>query len=201
MSDTIETTCADTTRGASATPTDGADALARALSAPCDIRLRVRQGEFLLSIPALGLVVRDTSLDAAYERIRTQRETRIREFASLGMLDLLAAPASEAAGKNAGPSLRDKLRPFFIKCVVVSVLFLAAMNMISHSVGDIGYVLEKKLQAVRNWTPEDVEKQRALSAKTAERLGPVIRELMPMFRQPDEASPANNAAKQKQPGQ
>jgi len=172
---------------------DAPDAATQAaLSAPCDMYLRHSKGKFRLSIPALGLMVSNASLEAAYAEMAALRERRIREFASEGMLHLLSAPGALPGTPAAPTGTAAKLRPFFIKCLVVALLFLGAMNLLSHSLGDVGYVLEKKLQAVRNWTPDETEKQRALSEKVARNLGPVIRELMVMFQRPDEFRAAEN---------
>ena len=137
-------------------------------------------------------MVSNASLEAAYAEMTALRERRIREFASEGMLHLLSAPGALPGTPAAPTGTAAKLRPFFIKCLVVALLFLGAMNLLSHSLGDVGYVLEKKLQAVRNWTPDEAEKQRALSEKVARNLGPVIRELMVMFQRPDEFRAAEN---------
>jgi len=170
-------------------PVEGA--LQDALDRPCDMHLQQVKGRFLLSIPRLGLLVSNKSLEAAYAEMHTLRERRIREFASEGLLHLLADQEGLPKSQQGACGLAAKLRPFFIKCAVVTVLFLGAMNILSHSLGDVGYVLEKKLQTVRYWTPEEIETQRAKSEQVAQHLGPVIRELMVMFKQPGEVPAAS----------
>lgn len=164
-----------------------------ALSAPCDMYLRRNKGKYSLSIPALGLVVNDASLEAAYAKMESLRERRIREFASEGLLHLISGPGSLPGAPAAPTGTAAKLKPFFIKCLVVALLFLGGMNILSHTFGDVGYTLEKKLKSVSYWTPEEVEKQRAQTEKIAQHLGPIVRELMAMFRQPGDVPGAANA--------
>lgn len=177
MSDTRDTS---NTAHAAAQPADEA-AIQAALAAPYEVRLRQQGGKHVLSIPELGLVVSGKSLEAAHAELATQREKRIREFAAEGLLHWLERPAQ--AAQPAASGTFAKLRPFLIKCLVVSVLFLGAVHIIGQKLGDVGYVLEKKLQGLSNWTPEQVEWHRARSEQIAQKLGPTLRELQAMFRE------------------
>jgi hypothetical protein len=168
-------------------------AVQAALSAPCDMYLRRHKGKYSLSIPGLGLMVSDASLEAAYAKMEGLRERRIREFASEGMLHLISGAGALPGAPAAPAGTAAKLKPFFIKSLVVALLFLGAMNILSHTFGDVGYTLEKKLKSVSYWTPEEVEKQREQTEKIAQHLGPIVRELMTMFRQPGEVPGAANA--------
>ena len=69
-------------------------------------------------------------------------------------------------------------------------MFLGAVNIIGNGLRDVGYVLEKKLDSITAMTPESVEKNRAKAALIAEKLGPIVREVLAVFRdQPTVAQP------------
>lgn len=134
------------------------------------------------------------SVESAYAKLVQAREQRIREYASEDLLAWLPKPeaAGHAQAKGGEPRLLTKLRPFLIKAAVTAAMLVWAMGMINESTRNIGYGLEKKLDGLANWSPETVEKHRARSAQIAEKLGPIIRELLVMFREP--AAPGGAAA-------
>lgn len=168
------------------------------LAAPFEVRLRQHNRRHSLSIPELGVVVGGKDLAAAHKELSALRERRIREFASEGMLHLVNRPAETAASvAERAPGTLARLKPFLIKCLIVSVLFLMGVNLLGQRLGDVGYVLEKKLQGLSNWTPEQVEWHRARSEQIALKLGPTIRELLAMFR--DTAPAAAPAAESATP--
>ncbi len=160
-----------------------------ALAAPFEVRLRQHKGRHSLSIPELGVVVGGKDLAEAHKELSALRERRIREFAAEGMLHLVNKPAEAVAAP--APGTLAKLKPFLIKCLIVSVLFLMGVNLLGQRLGDVGYVLEKKLQGLSNWTPEQVVWHRARSEQIAQKLGPTVRELLAMFR---DTAPAPAAA-------
>lgn len=164
------------------------------LDAPFEVRLLEKAGRFTLSIPEMGLLEHGKSVELAYAKLVQAREQRIREYASEDLLAWLPRPdaGGNAQAKSAEPRLLTRLRPFLIKAAVTAAMLMWAMNMINGSIRDIGYRLEKNLDGLANWSPETVELQRARSAKVAEKLGPIIRELLVMFHDP--AVPAGTAA-------
>jgi hypothetical protein len=168
---------------------DSPERLQAALEAPCMVRLRTDKGRITACIPELGVIARAGSVEAAHAEALRQREARLREFAEAGLLDELPRPTAVDAGP---PRLLPQLKVFLVKAAVAAVLFLGAVDIISGGLRDIGYVLEKKLDGVAAWTPETVEKHRAQAARLAQKLGPVVRELLkPADAQP---APADNAA-------
>lgn len=163
-----------------------------ALAAPFEVRLSQRAGRFVACIPELGLLASAKTVDAAHADIVRQRETRIREYASEGLLHSLPKPGPLAAEPN-GPTLLGQLKVFLIKAAVVAALFLGAVNIIGNGLGNIGYVLEKKLAGTATMTPESVEKHRAQAARIAANLGPILREITAMFQTPAPSAPTDPA--------
>lgn len=179
------------TQTATAAPKANTEAeIQAALAAPFEVRLRQRKGRFVAALPELGLIASATSLDAAHADIARQREARIREYAAEGMLDTLPRPDLAPLPGDEGKRLFGQLKVFLIKAAVVALLFLGAVNIIGNALGDIGYVLEKKLAGTATMTPESVEKHRAQAARIAANLGPILREITAMFQTPAPAQPA-----------
>lgn len=164
--------------------------LQEALDAPCEVRLTSRKGRFIAHIPELGILARADSVESAHAEALRQREARIREYASEGLLDALPSPAAAAPGVP-GKGLLGQLKVFLIKAAVVAALFLGAVNVIGNGLRNVGYTLEKKLDGVVNWDAATIEKHRAKSALVAEKLGPVVRELTLLFVRPE--APAASA--------
>lgn len=167
---------------------------ARLLAAPCEVRVVGRGGRYTLAIPELGLLVTGKDLATAHAEIILQRERHLREFAAEGLLDWLPRPGAAPAAGPEKNSLLGQLKPFLVKAAIATALFLGAVNVISGGLGHVGYVLEKKLDGVTSMTPESVEQHRAKAAKIAEKLGPIVREVMVIFdRTARTPSAVNNA--------
>jgi len=161
------------------------------LAAPHEVRVLERAGRFILYIPELGLTARGKDLAAAHAELSQARERRLREFAAEGILGWLPSPGAAAPATAQGKSLLSQLKVFLIKAAVVTLMFLGAVNVLGQALGDVGYRLEKKLDAAINMTPEQVEGNRARAEKIAEKLAPIVREVLVMFReQPRPAPPA-----------
>jgi hypothetical protein len=172
---------------------DTAKTLAAHLAAPCEVRVVERAGRYTLSIPELGLLVTGKELGAAHAELMRQRERRLKEFAAEGILGWLPRPEAQGgatATALGGRSLLSQLKPFLIKAAIVTAMFLGAVNVIGQGLGDTGYKLEKQLEGLSNWTPEKIEWHRERAQKIAEKLGPTIRELVVMFRDPAPVVPA-----------
>lgn len=172
----------------------GEAALQAALTTPCRVLITTAKGRTTAAIPELGVLAQGGDPASAHAEALRQREARIREFAAEGLLDLLPKPGAEP---ETGRGLFTRLRVFLVKAAIVSALFLGAVNIISGGLRDIGYVLEKKLDSVANWSPEMVEKNRAKAATVAEKLGPTLRELAGAFAQ----SPARTGTEASGAGQ
>jgi len=180
MSDTQNLTAASTSPVPQTTP----ERLQVALDRPCVVRLHTEKNRVKASIPELGILVTAGSVEAAHSEALRQRETRIREFASEGMLDELSADGGNRIPREPAKRLLPQLQVFLIKAAVVTILFLSGVNIISNGLSNMGYVLEKKLDGVVTWTPETVEKHRAKGAKVADNLRPVILAIMSAFKEP-----------------
>lgn len=157
-------------------------AIQAALAAPFEVRLRQHKGRYSVSIPELGLVVGGKDLAKAHEELLVLRERQIREFAAEGLLHLLTTPGAMSLVVQPDQGTLSKLKSFLVKCLIVSLLFLSGVNLLGQRLSDVGYVLEKKLQGLSNWTPAQVEWHRERSQLIAQKLGPTIRELLVMFR-------------------
>ncbi|MBU1042628.1 MAG: hypothetical protein KKF77_16160 [Proteobacteria bacterium] len=186
MSDAQDPTAATSSPVPQTTP----ERLQAVLDSPCVVRLRTGGKRVTASIPELGILVSAGGVEAAHAEALRQREARIREFASEGMLDELSTDGGYNISSEPQKRLLPQLKVFLIKAAVVTVLFLAGVNIISNGLGNVGYVLEKKLDGVVTWTPETVEKHRAKGAKVAENLRPVILAVMSAFK---EASPTTTS--------
>lgn len=158
-----------------------APSLAARLTGPWPVRMLEKGGRFVLSIPELGVVASGTDITAAYEELRQARESMLRKFDAEGVLDWVPRPGEAPSLTPNGVSLLPQLRTFFIKAAVVSVLFLAAMNIISTALRETGYTLEKKLDKIADATPEDVERNRDKAKRISVKLRPIIHELMTIF--------------------
>jgi hypothetical protein len=141
-----------------------------------------RGGKFVLYDPRLGLLVSHADLAAGYALLEKDRAARLAEMAEAGITHWLPEAESRQPGQGAG--MLSRLKPFLIKAVVVSALFFVFLNALSGALRDAGYGLEKKLEGLSNWEPDQVEWHRARAEKIAAKLGPTIRELMGMFRDP-----------------
>ena len=176
-------------KGQAGQGSDGAGApdITPYLNAPFEVRMLEKGGRFVLYIPELGLTASGKDLAAAHAELKQARERRLKEFAAEGVLDWLPKPGKRednAAGLGAGPGVLVKLKPFLIKAAVITLMFLGAVNVIGQGVRDTGYKLEKQLEGLSNWTPEKVEWHRERAQKIAEKLGPTMREILVMFREP-----------------
>jgi hypothetical protein len=174
-------------------PEASAERLQTLLEAPCVVRLSRRKGRFTACIPEMGILVSAATADLAHDEALSLREARIREFAAEGMLEELPTLGVAQACAPAQESLLSRLKVFLIKAAVVMALFLYMLNSISSGLRDSGYILEKRLQGLANWTPDKVEWHRERAQMIAEKLGPTIRELMVMFdRAPQRAGAQDN---------
>ncbi|MDO9082493.1 MAG: hypothetical protein Q7U56_04345 [Humidesulfovibrio sp.] len=124
----------------------------------------------------------------------SQREKRLREFAALGILPWLPKPG-ESCASCPTPGVVVRLKPFFIKAAVVTLLFLGAVTVIGQGLGVAGRQLEEKISGVGSWTPEKMEHERARAHAFAEKLRPVLRELIFVFRDTPEESAAGTGDK------
>ncbi len=157
------------------------------LAAEYEVRVRKTAKGYALYLPELGLRESADSLEAAYAKLGAAKKRHLEEFASEGLLDWLPLP-----GQTAGPGLADakqpsvlrQLKPFLIKAAVITLMFLGAVNIIGQGVRDTGYKLEKQLEGLSNWSPEKVEWHRERAQRIAEKLGPTVREILVMFREP-----------------
>lgn len=150
------------------------------LDAPNDVLVSKRGGQYLLYDSRLGLLVTHKDLATGYAQLEKERSKRLCEFAEAGILHWL--PETAGPSPTQPQSLLSRIKPFLLKAAIVTALFFTFLGAISGSLRDAGYGLEKKLEGLSNWSPEQVEWHRARAEKIAEKLGPTIRELLVMFR-------------------
>jgi hypothetical protein len=160
------------------------------LDAPCEMRLRQKEGEFTLYLAELGLSVSGKELKTVYAELMAQREIRLRQFAAEGILSWLSSTA-EIAHPAAGALVR--LKPFLIKASVIMLLILSTLALIGQGLNATGKALENNINAVCSWTPEKMESQRRQAHAFAERFRPVARELLLMFRDAPEENAERTA--------
>lgn len=168
--------------------------IAALLAAPCDIHMRQRNGMFYLYMKDVGVTACGKDLQASYAELMAQRELRLREFTALGILPWLPKPGESCASCPA-PGVLLKLKPFFIKAAVITLLFLGAVTIVGQGLGAVGKQLENNLSAVSRWTPEKVERERDRAHAFAQRMRPLVRELVLMFQDP----PADGGASSTRP--
>lgn len=179
--------------------------LEKLLATMPEVRMVMRGGRHVLFLPQLGLHASGKDLQAAYQSLLEARRARLEELAAEDLLHLIPDEDTAAAVPDP-PSLLSRLKPFLAKAAVTTVLVMFVLSAISEGLRDMGYGLEKKLEGLSNWSPEQVEWHRARARKIAEKLGPVLRELRVMFDAPQTgAAPAGadktETAKAAPPGQ
>ncbi|MDO9067766.1 MAG: hypothetical protein Q7W05_04850 [Deltaproteobacteria bacterium] len=164
------------------------------LLAPYEVRVRPKGGgSYLFYIPELGLQHACKSLDEALPVLMSQKEEYLHRFAVEGLLSWVARPGQKPeAASAASPGLVRALLPFAIKAVVVTVLFLGAASVIGNGLNNLGRNLEQGLEGISRWSPDKVDLYRDRSAGIAQKLGPIVRELVVMF---DRSVPINPADK------
>lgn len=165
------------------------------LGSAAAVQVQSANGTFTLYEPQLGLLVSCSDLSAGYRQLMADREKRLRELDEAGILHLVPdAKASQAPAR--GPSVLVQLRPFLIKAVVVAGLMLYFLSAIGGALRDVGYNLEKQLDGVSHWGPDKTEMYREKSQRIADRLGPIVRALLPMFHETAQNATGQGAMEQ-----
>lgn len=156
------------------------------LDAEYEVVVRKAAKGYTVCIPSLGLAHTGKELEASYASLSAKKEAHLREFAAEELLHLVPFPGDSGASQVEANSrsVLQQVKPFLVKAAISALLFFGAVNVIGQGLGDTGYKLEKQLEGLSNWSPEQVEWHRARSAKIAEKLGPTMRELLVMFRGP-----------------
>lgn len=153
------------------------------LDADYEIRVRAKGGgRFLFFIPELGLQHVASDLTEALPELKRQQQAHLRRYADENLLHWVLKPGQMPPPDEAkGPGLARTLLPFAIKAVVVTVLFLGAVNIIGAGLGKVGRGVESGIDGIVRWSPEKVEDMRLRMATIAKKLGPAAREFSGMF--------------------
>jgi len=155
------------------------------LAGPVEARLRCNGGNFTLGIPELALTVSGTDLAALFSELAAKREERLRQFSDEGVMHWLQPQGCVAPASN----FQRSLKPFFIKTAVVIVLCVGVAVLIGQGIKAVNKDLVTKITAVSSWSPEKVETERQRIKGFSDKLGPVAREFMHMFREGEPATP------------
>jgi len=155
------------------------------LAGPVEARLRCNGGKYTLMIPELALAVSGTDLAALFFELAAKREERLKQFADEGVMHWLQPQGGVTPASNFQPSLK----PFFVKTAVVILLCAGMAALVGQGIKAVNKGLEMKIAAVSSWSPEKVESERQRIKGFSDKLGPVAREFMHMFREGEPATP------------
>ena len=77
-----------------------------------------KKGQFcVLLLPELSIIVQDESLDKAYAKLETEKEAYFRRMIDVSMENYISEPQNKISDER----LLNKLLPFFIKLIVISL--------------------------------------------------------------------------------
>jgi len=163
---------------------DAQDRLAQALDRKYDVIVHRSGDGYVFFIRELGLRHAAASLEAGYAEMLEMKDKWIRDLAAEGLWDWIVEPGERAAAAAAGaaPGRFLGLVPFFIKLVGVSFVLLVLVAFVSSGLREIGYGLEKKLDSIVTMRPEQAEAHRQKARIIAEKLRPIVLEIVGMFR-------------------
>jgi len=170
-----------------------------------DVLVRRRGGNYLASIPQLGLYATADSLAAAIAALEVKKKKLVEELIAADALDEIAvAPA----GPPPQPRILPSLALFSAKGVIVVILFLAVLGFARHAVqSEIDQLRAPKIGGAVFWADMESNLVRAAdpandmpAAKKQELLGamhvlvdrwrPFVREIGRLFSDSDASLPA-----------
>lgn len=156
---------------------------------------------YLFFIRELGLRHQSEDLARGHAELLAMKDAWIRDVAAEGLWEWITPPGGEASAKEQeAPSRWRSLAPFSVKFVCVALLLLVFTARLSDAARDIGYNLEKKIDAVLLMPPDKLEANRQRARAFALKLKPIVQELTAMFR-PDAEGSAPPALGQPAAGQ
>lgn len=162
--------------------------LTQALGWSYSVAVRPRGKGYELFIRELGLRHSCQDLSAGFAELEAKKQAWLRELASEGLWDWMTPPGGPEAPENPVRTRWRGLIPFFIKFFCVALLLLVVVGRLESALGNIGYTLEKKIDAVLVMTPEKVEANREKARLMAQKLRPIVQEVMGMFREEPQAA-------------
>ncbi len=140
-------------------------------------------GSFVFCIRELNLLHTDSSLADGHAAILKKKDAWIRELCANGHYDWIVLPGEGVDASLPEPEgLARKLLPFFIKLTATTLVLLVLGAFVSNALRDFGYNMEKKLDKVVAMTPQDVEFHQKKAHAIADRLRPIMLEVLSMFR-------------------
>lgn len=158
------------------------------------VNLTHKADKFVLSIPELCLIVEDTNLSAAYEKLEKRRRDLFEDVVRLGAVDQFFTTKNDDDA-----TLVKKLMPFFIKSTVVALVGVLLLSAASIS---FTYALREPLRkaglkagraAIKNFTkglnefgenglsPSREKKLRLALRAAVPQLKPYMIELRPLY--------------------
>lgn len=166
--------------------------LAHHLGLSYDIHVRQIGGRHIFFIRELGIRHENADLAQGYRECIEKKDAWLRDLAEEGLWDWMVEPGALGGASALAPpkSVLSDLKPFLIKLTLVGVLLFALVTVVSKSLRETGYNLEKKLDAITRMEPESVEMHRAKAHAIAGKLRPIAQEILSIFRAEAESAPA-----------
>lgn len=157
--------------------------LKQALNWRYSVAVRTSGKGYELLIRELGLRHTCRDLAAGFAEMEAKKEAWLRDLADEGLWDWMTPPGGPEAPENPVRARWRGLIPFFVKFACVAVLLLFVVGRLESALGNIGYTLEKKIDSVLVMTPEKMEANRERARIMAQKLRPIVLEVMGMFRE------------------
>jgi len=175
---------------------DDRERLEQALGRSYTVAVQARGKGYVLFIRELGLRHECDDLARGHVEILEKKDAWIRDLAGEGLWDWIVPPGGEPAPQPAGAGRYHGLVPFFIKFFCVALLLVVAFGAVAGGLRDLGYTLEKKIDGVIAQKPEQLEANRMKARAFAQRLRPIVQEVLYVFRSDAElAAGAANATR------
>lgn len=162
--------------------------LKQALDWRYSVAVRASGKGYELLIRELGLRHTCRDLAAGFAEMEAKKEAWLRDLADEGLWDWMTPPGGPEAPENPVRARWRGLIPFFVKFACVAVLLLFVVGRLESALGNIGYTLEKKIDSVLVMTPEKMEANREKARVMAQKLRPIVQEIMGMFREEPQAT-------------
>lgn len=161
---------------------DAQDRLSRTLALKYDVIVHEKDGGYDFFIRELGLRHASSSLEGGHAELLRKKDEWIKDLAAEGLWDWIVEPGGRPApAAEPAPGRFQGLLPFFVKIICVSFLLLVVVAFVSRGGREVGYGLEKKLDSIVTMRPEQVEAHREKARAIAEKLRPIVLEIMGAF--------------------
>lgn len=161
---------------------DDQNRLTQALGRKYTVAVKADGKGYMLFIRELGLRHQCDDLARGHAELMAKKDAWIRDLAAEGLWDWIAEPGEASAQEQTAPRRWQSLVPFFVKFACVALLLLVISAKLSSAAREIGFTLEKKIDAVVLMSPDAVEAHRQKARNLALKLRPIVQELGIMFR-------------------